>query len=70
MSSFGDITIGSRVLIRSHFTDHPEWATVGAACTVLNIISSDDGSLFHLQLDDGKDDYFVRGEIRKPSVDE
>jgi hypothetical protein len=67
---FGDISIGSRVIVRSHATEHPDWVRVGAIATVANIISSDDGSLFHLQFDDGRDDYSVRAEIRKPRYDE
>jgi hypothetical protein len=67
---FGDISIGSRVFIRSHFTRHPEWAPIGAVGIVTNTISSNDGMLFQLQLDDGRDDYFVRGEIRKPHDNE
>jgi hypothetical protein len=67
---FGDIVIGSRVIVRSHATEHPDWAQVGATATVTNIISSSDGSLFQLQFDDGRDHYFVRAEIRKPRDDE
>ena len=67
---FGDISIGSRVIVRSHFTDHPDWAEIGTAATVVSIISSDDGSLFHLQFNDEHNDYFVRGELRKPHDDE
>ena len=63
---FGDIVTGSRVLIRSHFTKHPDWAHIGAIGTLTNIISSNDGDLFHLHFENGHDDYFVRGEIRKP----
>ena len=59
-----------RVIVRSHATEHPDWAQIGAAATVANIISSNDGSLFQLQFDDGRDDYFVRAEIRKPRDDE
>jgi hypothetical protein len=67
---FGDIPIGSRVLIRSHFTKHPDWAQIGTIGTVTNKISANDGTLFQLQCDGGHDDFFVRGEIRKPRDDE
>ena len=67
---FGGIHIGSRVVIRSLFTEHPDWVQIGTVCPVLDIISSDDGDLFQLQFKDDKNDYFVRGEIRKPHDDE
>lgn len=67
---FGEISIGSRVVVRSHVTEHPDWAHVGATAIVDNILSSNDGSLFHLQFDDGRDEYFVRAEVRKPHDDE
>lgn len=67
---FPEITSGMRVVVRSHFTKHPAWARIGAIGTVANMISSNDGTLFEIHFDDGHYEYFVRGEIRKPHVNE
>ena len=66
---FGNIECGDTVIIRAHFTDHPEFAAIGTRATVDAITSSDVGNLYQLKFSGG-DDVFVRGEIRKPHDDE
>ena len=66
---FPSIETGDAVVIRSHFTQHPDFAAIASRGIVTRITTSDAGHLFHLQLDGG-DDVFVRGEIRKPRDDE
>jgi len=62
---FGSIKVGDDVIVRAHFTKHPDFAAIGLRSPVANIIASDEGNLFELQFDGGCD-VFVRGEIRKP----
>ena len=66
---FSSIETGDTVIVRSHFTEHPEFARIAARGVVNRITTSDAGHLFHLQFDGG-DDVFVRGEIRKPHDNE
>ncbi len=66
---FVNIESGDDILIRAHFTDHPDFAAVGVRGTVTEIASTDDGDLYYCKLDGG-DDVFVRGELRKPHDNE
>ena len=63
---FTDLDIGDTIEIYRHFNDHPTWAAIGSTGTIRAITSCDDGSIYHVDVDGGKDAYFVRGELCKP----
>lgn len=62
---FGTITVDSPVIVRAHFSTHPDFAPIDARGIVVRITSSDDGDLYDVRFDGG-DDVLIRGELRKP----
>lgn len=60
------LEVGDTIEIRRHFSEHASWASVGATGTIYMISSCEKGSIYAVNIDGGKDDSFVRGEIRKP----
>ena len=64
---FAELAVGDTVEIHRHITKHPEWASPGATGKIRRITSSEHCSIYHVDVQDGKGTYFVRGEIRKPS---
>jgi hypothetical protein len=67
---FEELSLGSSVVIRSNFTDQPDWAKPGTRGTVERVVAADDGVLFVVQFDNGLASYFLRGEIRRPNSKE
>lgn len=67
---FEELSLGSSVVIRSNFTDQPDWAKPGTRGTVVRVVAADDGVFFVVQFDNGLASYFLRGEIRRPNSKE
>lgn len=61
-----ELSPGSSVFIRSNFTEQPEWAVVGKRGTVTRVASSSDGVFYVVKFDNGKESFFLRGELRRP----
>ncbi len=61
-----DLMVGDVIEICRHFSEHPTWSAIGATGTIYRISSCESGNIYAVNVHGGKDDSFVRGEIRKP----
>jgi hypothetical protein len=64
-----EIKAGDRVVVRKLIGDE-RLAKPNDKGTVQSILTSDDGSVFVIKLDSGKEAYLVRAEIRKQPENE
>ena len=61
-----ELTVGDVVMVRKHFSDHASWASVGCHATITGVTSCEHGLIYHVDVHGGKDESFVRGELRRP----
>ena len=63
---FYDLSVGDDVIVRKHFSDHASWAAIGCRGTITRITTCEHGSIYHVDIHGGKDESFVRGELKRP----
>ena len=62
---FPEITEGTEVIIRQVFQSRN--SKIGANGKVSKVLKSTDGIIYKILLQDGTEDFFIRGELKKKS---